>query len=47
MDQRLLALYQRIDHNIREESFRKLGIQVIWVDDFQEIPQLLTGLLGG
>lgn len=44
--ERLLALYQRIDHNIREESYRKLGIQVIWVDDFQEIPQLLMGLLG-
>ena len=44
-NRRLLDVYQRIDLNIREEFFRTLGINVIWVDEYKEIPKILTGLL--
>lgn len=41
----LLSLYQRIDDNIREGYFRELGLNVIWVDEYEEIPEILIGLL--
>lgn len=44
-DKNVLKLYQKIDDNIREAYFRTLGIDVIWVDRFQEIPAILNGLL--
>ncbi len=44
-DRRLMNIYQRIDNSIRDAYFRTLGIQVIWVDDFAEIPCILESLL--
>lgn len=44
-DRRLLKIYQRIDNSIREAYFRTLGINVIWVDDFTEIPKILNSLV--
>lgn len=40
-----LEAYQRIDNNIREAYFHTLGIDVIWVDSFNELPTILSGLL--
>ncbi len=44
-DKNILKIYQKIDDNIREAYFRTLGIEVIWVDNFSEIPAILSGLL--
>lgn len=44
-DKNTLKMYQKIDDNIREAYFRTLGIEVIWVNRFNEIPAILTGLL--
>ncbi len=44
-DKNILKIYQKIDDNIREAYFRTLGIEVIWVNKFCEIPAILSGLL--
>ncbi len=44
-DKNTLKIYQKIDDNIREAYFRTLGIEVIWVDRFSEIPTILLELL--
>lgn len=43
-DKKLIKVYQNIDNNIREELFRTLGINVIWIDDYKEIPKILREL---
>ena len=43
-DKKLIKLYQNIDNNVREELFRTLGINVIWIDDYKEIPKILLEL---
>lgn len=40
----ILEEYQRIDNNIRESYYKSLGINIIWVEDFDEIPEIITGL---
>lgn len=40
----LLKLYQEIDDNVRASYFQQLGIHIIWVDDYSEIPELLLSL---
>lgn len=42
--QKLLSLYQRIDDNIREGYFRELGLNIIWVESYAEIPDVLLQL---
>lgn len=41
----LLELYQRIDDKIREGYFRELGLNIIWIDEYEEIPEILLGFL--
>ena len=41
---KLLSVYQRIDDNIREGFFRELGLNIIWVDSYQDIPGILVSL---
>jgi len=43
-EQKLLALYERIDDNIREGYFRELGLNIVWIDSFDEIPDILLNL---
>ena len=42
--QGILKEYQRIDNNIRESYYESLGINIIWVDRYDEIPDILRGL---
>ncbi|WP_164516761.1 SIR2 family protein [Clostridium transplantifaecale] len=44
--QGILEEYQRIDNNIRESYYESLGINIIWVDRYDEIPGILKGLRG-
>ncbi len=41
----ILQMYQRIDDNIREAYYRQLGLNIIWIDDHKEIPDILLKLL--
>lgn len=34
--------YREIDNNIRDHYFESIGINVIWVDNFDEIPSVLN-----
>ncbi|WEI91850.1 SIR2 family protein [Enterococcus casseliflavus] len=40
----LLKIYQSIDDNIREAYFQELGINIIWVNSFEEIPDIILKL---
>lgn len=40
----LLKIYQNIDDNIREAYFHELGINIIWVNSFEEIPNVILKL---
>lgn len=42
--QEILEEYQRIDNNIRESYYESLGINIIWVDHYDEIPVILKVL---
>ena len=41
----VLELYQRIDDNIQTAYYKKLGLNIIWIDEFEEIPHILNGFL--
>lgn len=41
----ILRLYQTIDDNIQTAYYKNLGLNIIWIDDFEEIPQILNGFL--
>ena len=41
-----LEVYRQVDFNIKETHFAQLGVNVIWVDDYDEIAPLLRKLLG-
>lgn len=38
--------YREIDNNIRDHYFESIGINVIWVDDYDEIPDVLKEISG-
>lgn len=44
-DEKPLKIYREIDDSIREKYFSSLGIKVIWIDDYQEIPRILRHVL--
>ncbi len=44
-DDDIIKIYSDIDKNLRDSYFRSIGINVIWVDDFDEIPALLCALV--
>ena len=41
----VLDIYQGIDDNIQSGYYKKLGINIIWVNEFEEIPIILEGLM--
>ena len=41
IEQSLISIYESIDTNIRESYFRSIGINIIWVNRFEEIPDIL------
>lgn len=45
IDQKALEAYKDIDLSLREKYYAALGLNIIWIDKFEEIPQILRGLL--
>lgn len=41
----ILDLYQSIDNNVRESYYKSLGINIIWVDKYEEIPTVLSAIM--
>ena len=39
-----IKVYQKIDMSIKEKCFSMMGINIIWIDDFKEICDILNGL---
>lgn len=46
IDQTALEIYKDIDLTLRERYYNAMGLNIIWVDSFSEIPQILLSLLG-
>lgn len=38
----ILKLYQSIDNNVRESYYKSIGINIIWVDEYADIPKILN-----
>jgi NAD-dependent SIR2 family protein deacetylase len=45
INKEMLEQYYNIDQNIREGYYQSLGINIIWIDEFNEIPEILNSLL--
>ena len=41
----LLQKYSEMDYRIQEEYYKSLGINILWVDKYEEIPELLNPLM--
>lgn len=41
----IFEIYQRIDDNIQAAYYKELGLNIIWVDEYEEIPDILNSLL--
>ena len=41
----MVKLYSRFDKNIQDSFFQSLGINIIWVDSYTEIPKILGDLI--
>lgn len=44
IEQNLIDIYEKIDMNIRESYFRSIGLNIIWINDFEEIPDIINEL---
>lgn len=44
-NKKIREVYQKIDNNIRMAYYRNLGLHIIWIDDYKEIPEILEGFL--
>ncbi len=40
-----LKTYERIDLNLREKCYAAMGINIIWIDEYKDIPKILERLL--
>lgn len=45
VNENVMEIYQKIDDNIQAAYYKKLGLNIIWIDDFKEIPDILNGFL--
>lgn len=45
VNKEILKLYQKIDNNIQTAYYKKLGLNIIWIDEFEEIPDILNSFL--
>lgn len=41
----ILDIYQKIDDNIQTAYYRELGLNIIWIDEYEDIPDILKSLL--
>jgi len=44
-DNEMLSVFYSIDNSIRDSYFRDLGLNIIWIDDYDEIPDMLLNLV--
>lgn len=45
VDEKVIEIYQKLDDNIQTAYYQKLGLNIIWIDNFEEIPVTLKGFL--
>lgn len=45
VDQKALEIYKDIDLSLREKYYATMGLNIIWVDAFEEIPHILQSLV--
>lgn len=45
LDREAIETYKLIDESIRDKYFASLGLNIIWVDDYSEIPRLLKEIV--
>lgn len=45
VNQKALQEYNRIDLSLREKYYASLGLNIIWIDEYKEIPSILKSLL--
>lgn len=45
VNKEILEIYQTIDDNIQTAYYKNLGLNIIWIDEFDEIPKILNGFL--
>ena len=38
--------FERVNETLQESLFKELGVNVIWIDEFSEIPALLKKIKG-
>lgn len=41
----VLSFYENVDLSLREKYYASMGINIIWIDKFEEIPRILRDLL--
>lgn len=41
----VVKIYKEIDDNIQTAYYKKLGLNIIWIDEFEEIPNILNTFL--
>lgn len=45
MNKDILKIYQKLDDNIRKAYYSELGLNIIWIEDYKEIPDILNSFL--
>lgn len=45
IDRRAIQAYKNIDMELREKYYATLGLNIIWIDKFEEIPRILKSFL--
>ena len=38
--------FERVNETLQESFFKELGVNVIWIDEFEEIPMILKQIKG-
>lgn len=44
LDQNAINSFLTVDQELQEESFRELGLKILWVEDYNEIPNILDSI---
>lgn len=45
VNEKIIEIYQKIDDNIQTAYYQKLGLNIIWIDNYEEIPTILRCFL--
>lgn len=44
-NEKIIEIYQKIDDNIQTAYYQRLGLNIIWIDNFEEVPAILKSFL--